>query len=550
MLSIGIDIGSFSVKVAKVRSLKQGYELLSFSNYPLSQDPNKDTQIELIEILRDIKNRLWEEGTQTVIGAHTNDLSLRRREFPFRERHKIIKSLPYELEDDIPFSAENSVFDAKVTHFIGNTAHVLACALPKDHLEKIIKRTENCGITPDIVSVDGIATANLFEEWREAPWEYPENSQPLPSSTQTDLFLNVGHRSTTVGVIKDGYLLDLRVLDWGGKDIAELIATRYGMHYLEALKDLRKKAFLLINNEGATREQVALSEVLKTSIDGLTQKLRIVLLELKNLHKIEFRQALLVGGVAQLRNFGPHLTQKIEVATNRLAKLEMLPNFNCGTNENNELTHITAIGLALEGIKRPKNPAINLLKGDFAKQNQNFRLFFEKWGHASKMLALSFFVLLVWSVTRESFLTSNAELAYDQLRTQAKNITGSKRPSEREIKSYIKVQEQRLKFKEMVDSLQGINSTLDILKQISNLAPNKKTGNLNVYTFIVNGDTALLTGNASNTQVIEKLQSALKSIAKGGEVTTMTPPTTNKPGYKSFGYSFKVARKPGGPNGL
>lgn len=545
MQSIGIDIGSFSVKVAKVSSQKQGYELLSFSEYPLSQDPNKDTQIELVEILRDIKNRLWEDGTHIVIGAHTYELSMRRREFPFRERHKIAKSLPFELEDDIPFSAENSIFDAKITHFIGNAAHVLACAIPKDQLEIIIKRTENCGILPDLVSVDGIATANLFEEWRESPWEYPANSQPLPNATPVDLFLNIGHRTTTVGVIKDGYLLDLRLLDWGGKDIAELIAARYGMHYLEALKDLRKKAFILTNNEGATREQVALSEVIKSAVDNLTQKLRLTLLELKGLHKIEFHQALLVGGVSQLKNLGPYLTQKIEVATNRLGKLKTLPNFECATSPNNEVAHITAIGLALEGVKRPKNPAINFLRGDFARQNQNFRLFWDKWGHAAKMLALSFFMLLVWSIMRESFLSSNAELAYDQLRTHAKNITGSKRPSDHDVKTYIKAQEQRLKLKEMVDSLNGINSTLDILKQISSLAPNKKMGNLNVHTFVVNGETALLTGNASNTQLIEKLQSALKSVAKGGEVQATTAPTTAKKGYKSFSYSFKVIRKPG-----
>lgn len=545
MLSIGIDIGSFSVKVAKVRSLKVGYELLSFSEYPLSQDPNKDKQIELVEILRDVKNRLWEDGVQIVIGAHTNELSLRRREFPFRERHKITKSLPYELEDDIPFSAENSVFDAKITHFVGNVAHVLACALPKDNLERIIKRVENCGILPNIVSVDGIATANLFEDWREAPWEYPANTQPLPNATQTDLFLSIGHRTTTVGVVKDGYLLDLRMIDWGGKDIAELIASRYSMHYLEALKELRKKAFILTNNDGATRDQIALSEVIKSSVDNLAQKLRIILLELKGLHRIEFRQAVLVGGVSQLRNIGPYLTQKIEVATNRLGKLERLPSFECVTNPNNEVAHITAIGLALEGIKRPKNPAINLLKDEFARQNQNVRIFWDKWGHALNMVALSFVVLLVWSITRESFLSSNAELAYDQLRTHAKNITGSKRPTEREIKTYIKAQEQRLKFKEMVDNLQGINSTLDILKQISGLAPSKKTGKLNVQTFIVNGETALLTGTASSSELIEKLQSALKSVARGGEVQTMTPTTATKSGYKSFSYSFKVARKPG-----
>src|SRR6185312_10464049 len=132
--SVGIDIGTYSVKVAKVRSTNRGYECIGTSEYPLSQDPNKDTQIEIIEIIRDIHTRYGEDSPRIVIGAHQYEVSWRRREFPFKERHKILKSLPFELEDDIPFSSDNSVFDAKITHLIGNKAEVLAVACPKEHL--------------------------------------------------------------------------------------------------------------------------------------------------------------------------------------------------------------------------------------------------------------------------------------------------------------------------------------------------------------------------------------------------------------------------------
>ena len=125
MGSIGIDVGSFSVKVAKVKPSNRGYELVQLSEYPLSQDPSKDNQIEVIEILRDVQNRFYVEGDVYVVGAHQYEVSVRRKEFPFRERHKILKSLPFELEDDIPFSHENSVYDAKITHFVGPTAHLL-----------------------------------------------------------------------------------------------------------------------------------------------------------------------------------------------------------------------------------------------------------------------------------------------------------------------------------------------------------------------------------------------------------------------------------------
>lgn len=549
MLSIGIDIGSYSLKVAKVRSTNRGYELIHHAEYPLSQDPTKDNQLEIIEVLRDVRRHLWEDGTNIVVGAHQHEVSFRRREFPFRERHKILRALPFELEDDIPFSAEDSVFDAKITHFTGQQAHVLACACPKEHLLKILKRVGDGGINPDIVSVDGVAGANLFEEWREAPWEYPAGAQPLPDAAQTDLVINIGHNFTTAAVIKDGYLLDIRTVDWGGKDIADTIAVRYSLHYVEALKELRRKAYILTNNEGATKEQIALSDVVKSSVDQLAQRLRLAILEMKSRHQVEFRQAILVGGVSQLRNIGPYLTQKIEIATNRLARLDMLPSLDFATSPNNEVAFITAIGLAVEGLKRPKNPALNLLKGEFAKQNQNLRLFWEKWNHGIKVLGIAFAVIVLWTLMRESFSLSNAEVAQDQLHTHAKNIIGLKGPrvSERNIKAFIREQEQKLKNKEMIESLQNINSGLDIVKRISSLAPNKKAGMLNVRELKVDAHTVSLTGEASHVGVLNELQKALKSMAKDGKIQIAAPPPAQKPGYKSFKYSLRVDRQ-GGSN--
>src|SRR5690606_36537564 len=211
----------------------KGYELIGYSEYPLSPDPGKDNQLEIIEVLRDIERRFWNEGTQIVVGAPQGEVSFRRKVFPFRERHKILKSLAFALEDEIPLSAENSVFDARISHYVGSTAHLLAFACPQEYLMRTIKRMSDGGLPADIVGVDGVAAANLFEEWRESPIEYPSDTKPLPDNHPVYLVLHLGHRSTLLGVIKDGYLLDLRQMDWDGKDIAEAIANRYGMHYLE-----------------------------------------------------------------------------------------------------------------------------------------------------------------------------------------------------------------------------------------------------------------------------------------------------------------------------
>ena len=563
--SVGIDIGSFSVKVAKVRSTNRGYECIGTSEYPLSQDPNKDTQIELIEILRDIHSRYIDDGASVVIGAHQFEVSWRRREFPFKERHKILKSLPFELEDDIPFSSENSVFDARITHFTGNKAQVIAVACPKEHLIKTLKRVEDVGVSADIISVDGFAFANLFEEWREAPWTYPALPEPgehtnaerlaTPEPAQVDLAINIGHRVSTVTVIKDGYLLDLRHIDWGGRDLAELISQRYSISYLEALKELKRKAYILMNNEGASREQVALSEVVKSAVDIFTQKLRLTLFELKNLYKVQYRQGILVGGVAQLRNLGPYLTQRTEVAINRLARLDMIPSIDFGQSPNGEVALVTAIGLAIEGIKRPKNPPLNLLRGEFAKQSQSLQFFWDRWGQTMKVVAAAFIVLCVWSFLRDDFTSSNIDASSDALHQQAKNVLGTTGPriTNRTIHEFIKEQNEKAKLRKMLDSLQNMNSPLDVMTRLTALEPlNKSFGpkhnltGLNVEDLRINGEDVVLTGQAASTQIIAHLEQVLKSIARDGKVHRLPVTMKTEKSYQAFRYRLRVGRRTGG----
>jgi general secretion pathway protein L len=537
--TVGIDIGSFSIKVAHVRQTSKDIELVSVLEYPLSQDPNKDNRLEIIEALRDISKRYDNPEIKFVTGLKLADVNVRRKSFPFKERHKILKSLPFELEEDIPLPADTAIYDAKITHFTGGLANCLAFATKKENIETLLQDMQDGTIDVDDISVKEVAAATLFEDWRETPLEEPENKQALPDSNYCDFVLSIGHRTTSLSVFKDGYLLDLRHLDWGGKELADSIAQKYSLHPLEAAKELRKKSFIILQPEGATKEQVALSESLKAALDPLAQQVRLLLLETTNLYNVKPRNGTIIGGVSQIRNIGAYFTMKLNVQVNRLAEL---PAFirSVNTRENtSDSVAATAIGLALEGLKRPKNPALNFLKGDFEKKSQNSKVFWETWGSAIQVCVLAFFVVFVWSYFREDFAISMSEQSAEALRDQGKKITG--KVSNAEIKKYIREQDDKLKIKQMVENLQNINSTSDIIKEISNLSPPKSVGKINIVDLQINSQIVILTGNAQNAGLIEQLQKSLKSVAKGGNLQVLNPPPAAR-GYQGFSFQFNVDR--------
>jgi general secretion pathway protein L len=401
----------------------------------------------------------------------------------------------------------------------------------------------------DIVSVESLALGNVYEVWREAPMQYTEKERELPSAQPADVVIHMGHTHSVILVLQDGYLLDVRSVDWGGKELAELIASKYSLHYVEALKELRKKAFVLTNNEGATREQVALSEIIKTGIDRLAHEVQLILLELKATYNLEYRMALTSGGPSLVRNLGPYLTQKLEIPVNRLSALENLPNMNFASSPNNEIAFLTAIGIAAEGLRRPKNPALNLLKGEFAKQSEAFRLMWEKWRPAVWSAVAIFVICMIWSMMRDGYASDMANEANTKLRSLAGDIISKKSTNERAIQKYIDAQEQKVRLKQVFEDLQDISTPLDILKRVTQAAPAKNLGGINVTAFTVNNENIYIAGEARNNELVTRILSSLKSVATGGQVTADKQMPAARAGYTPFAYNFKMQRRAGGKNG-
>ena len=546
MISIGIDIGSYSVKVARVEGSAKGFKALSLDEYPLPTDLSKDTTLDIIEILRDIHKHHNDEGTHFVIGCEQNHISSRRRSFPFKERHKIIKSLPFELEDDIPLSFENAIFEAKLTHFSEGTANVLALACPKEHIVQQIQRMNDAGIDANILSTEGVAIGNLFEDWLEAPPEIVDTGEFEREPAKASMVLQIGHSKTVCSVLKDGYTLDTFTMDWGGYDLAQTISLKYSIHYLEALKELRQKAFILTHHEGVTREQITLSDILKAEVDKLANQLRLAVAEMETEYHIKIEQGILCGGVAQLRNLGPYLTQRLEFPINRLSHIANLENLDFSSNPNNEISHIVSIGLAAEGVKRPKNPAVSFLRGEFARQNESFQALMKQWGPLVTTAVSLFAIFLVWAILRSGITEEMVYTAEDNLKSQAKKIMNERRPSTRKIKDFIRDQKRKVKQIEVFESLQGVNSALDVLGKISDLAPGKANGALNVTQLSVRNNDILIIGYTDKEQMISQFQESLKSYSNNGVVEIQTAPPGTPPGQKGFSLKFSAQRREGG----
>ncbi len=545
MKSVGIDIGSFSVKIAEIDTTSKGFSLSRLQEFPLSQDPTRDRKIEVIELLRNTFNNYDPSVYRFVLCLRQNHVSSRVKRFPFRERHKILRSLAFELEDDLPFSPEDSIFEAKITKYFGNEAEVFALASPKERITEVLSLASDSGVDPDLLTSEGVALNNLIEPFLYPPREEPQLESPLPEPKSSQVILSLGHEHSVLVLLEEGTLKLIRHIDWGGRNLAESLSKAANIHYLEALKIMRKSA-LLFGDETATPEQTGISKSLAKGFEPLIQEMKLSLLECSADFRLDIKEIFICGGVANLRNINAFLTQQFGVVVNRILPLPLFPELNFETNTQGELSGALSIGLAIEGMRRPKNPAVQFLKNEFAKQSQSLQMAWDKWSYTLKIATATFALLLAYSYFKDDFASSAAEEAQTLLRSQASSIAGLKGPKAtvKAIRDFLKEKQDEEKGRALSEKISELNQGLDVLNRLSSSLPGRRNLSVQISHMVLSGEILDLQGDVSSQVELATLKNTLTNLSSDSrlEVLSVKP----QGGRVGFAFRLRMARLKGG----
>jgi general secretion pathway protein L len=547
MRSIGIDIGSATIKVAEVAQTAKGLQVISYHEHTLGQNPAFDSSLEVIEFLRSISAQYNPEQCKIVVAIRQEMVAVRNKIFPFSDRIKILKSLPFELEEDLPFSPENAIYDAKIIQITGSSAEVLACAAPKIRVAECLSRMQDAGLEVSILSTEGIALANCWERWNEPPPNRAGTQIQMEGEGRTPrdlrVLLEIGHTRTIVCAFENDSLVGVRSIFWGGKNLAESLMMKYELPYIEALKVLQSKAFVLLNQENTSYDQIVFSQAITESVRDLARDVQLTLLELQSEMNGHVHAISLTGSVSRIQNLNAYLTQQLEIPVNNVPTLgkafttsfELTPQIDasCGI----------AVGLAIEGLKKPRNPPLNFLKGEFQKQNQKFKAQWEKWGDLAKLAAAAFIILTVYAMVRDQFASSLDDRVGETLKAQAKAVAKlpAKQSNEQGVKAFIKDQRKRSQDIKDVQNLAQMTSALDILRKISDATPGKMSVTLNVRKIHIQNNRVELEGTVARAQEITALRSSLTGVSMDGKVDVMRSSISSSTGIP-FAFGFNVDR--------
>jgi general secretion pathway protein L len=550
MRSVGIDIGSYSVKVCVAESTKKGLHFTQYYEKAIINSNPFDRELEVIEFLRSQLAEFDPLNTRFVLGLPQEFVSLRYKTFPFRDRIKILKSLPFELEEDLPFDADETIFDGRITRMDNAQTEVLACATPTDIVKKHVLLMKDCNIQISLLTPDGMAFSNLFSNWLDAvplsseSINFLENvDQVIQEPKSLNIVLNIGYTKTLVLLFDKDRLVDIRSLSWGGKVIAEALAKKYDFPIWEALKQLQSSAFILTSTEGATTDQIFYSTLIASTITDLLKDLKFTIIEFQSQYNCTINGIVMTGGIAKIQNLGPYLTQGLEIPVNKQTILNAYPDVHFEKSISNDVACGTALGLALEGLRKPRNPPLNLLKGEFAQKSNGLIIFYEKWAETIKYASFLFVALFVYASLRSSFAESMIESSIEVMKDQAKTIAKLKggKANEANISKFIKERKKVIKDMKALSGIASMNSATSIMKKINDAIPSKQILPIEIARLIIKEKKVLLEGYVAESKDVDLLQQAFKNIATN-KIQVSTAPLPAKGGRRTFHFEFEVDR--------
>lgn len=311
--TVGIDIGSHSIKIVHLKKLHEGFKLLNYevrptvptgTEYIPSDLRNERYAPVIIEMLKTLHiNPKGVKHLVTSIGG--DNTSIKQIKTIFLPDDELESALFFEAKKHIPISGSDMVLDYQVLSVEEktNNMNVLLAATSKDVLNEHTNILVSAGLTPNIVDIDSLAVVNSFA---------------LNAFVEDGVYvlLNLGaHRSNMVIWGPEAKLF-ARDIPYGGYNFTRDIMRRRQLEWDEA--ERHKLEYGLHDNPNvASVQTISMLDISeKSTEDSIVEEVRRSLrFYVKEAGNSDFRKLYLMGGTAKLQGLLEYIQEKVAIPT-------------------------------------------------------------------------------------------------------------------------------------------------------------------------------------------------------------------------------------------
>src|SRR3989338_122130 len=215
--SIGLDIGTHSIKLVKLRLVRDVQELSSFALEPVG--------LNLSEPLKRLKS---EQGIESAnISVSGTATLLRYVNFPKMNEAEMRQALKYEAQKHIPFSTSEINLDGSILKddLPDNKMLTLIAAVKKEFIKERLELLEEALIRVNIIDIDSLALINAFN------FNYGLEDNLKHKAVA---LVNIGASMTNLNIIEDGIPRLSRDIQVSGNNFTQKLADIFGVDFKSA----------------------------------------------------------------------------------------------------------------------------------------------------------------------------------------------------------------------------------------------------------------------------------------------------------------------------
>lgn len=254
MPAVGIDISDRSIKYAKLRPTPKGFHLENFSGISLDPGIVENGRIvdpkRLQTILSDLRKKYNISFVRTALPE--KQMYFFRMSIPDGPDEVLHDTIELSLEEHVPISAAEAVFDFEVVGHTGTNVEVAVTAAVSEVVEEYVEIFKSSGLTILSLELEADAVARTVIKHGDAV---------------AHLIVDFGETRTGIAVSYKGQTYFTSTVSIGGRLLTETLAKHFSITFPEA--EAMKREFglrrngpnqdlfsLLLNNVAVLRDEI------------------------------------------------------------------------------------------------------------------------------------------------------------------------------------------------------------------------------------------------------------------------------------------------------
>jgi type IV pilus assembly protein PilM len=260
---VGIDIGSSSVKIVRLRESRGSFHLESLGIMPLGAETIVDNTImdspAIIDTVSNLLGSMKVKTKRVATSISGHSVIIRKISLPVMTDAELESSIQWEAEQYIPFDISEVNIDFQI---LGPDAkdpaqmNVMLVAAKKDFVDDYTAVFTESGLEPVVMDIDCFAVENMFDY----NYGFVEG--------EVVALIDLGANATSVNVLKGETSVFTRDIQAGGNLLNEELQKRLGISSEEA--ERAKMGDL----EVADVDPASVDEILSDAIENLVQEVQ------------------------------------------------------------------------------------------------------------------------------------------------------------------------------------------------------------------------------------------------------------------------------------